>query len=752
MKPQGPPRRPRPTVSSPRLPAWALLFGLAFLSLFPAAAPGAGSPSPAQGALSEEEIRHLVGFLEDPGRRETFLKDLKALLRARAEAGHDRRTGPPAREPLTIESLFGRFEAVSGVIVAAVQDLKTLAEGIPGTLATTAEFLSAPETRIPALTFAAEIAFCLLLAFLARLPLQRILSRLDGGLRGPLALFAFPSIRAVFALIPYGLLLLGMFFCFDLFPTFPLIQALALVLFTFVFLYHGFMELARILLSPGDPPRRLLPLSDPLAVFLWSWAARLGVYSAFLGVTLQAVYLVSFSFPLYGPLRSLLLLGYPCLLTLFILRLHRLTRNKEGVSGTATKGLFRGPGRLLLSLTRLWPHLATIYAWLLFLFLVFNFSAGYRYLLKATAKSIVLLLALLLFVEGVRWGKTRLTALNERLKGRLPGLEERTRRYILLTARAASLFAYAAGLLSAAGIWGLPVARCLAEPPGSLLIVRGISILLITALVLALMEVSECLKGFFLNEGPGPRREVSQKARTLIPMVTTSLKIGMGFIGGILILGQLGIDTTPILAGAGIVGLAVGFGSQTLVKDLINGLFILFEETIRVGDFVDLGTNAGLVEAVGLRTLRLRDLDGSVHVIPNSAITTLKNMSMDFSMAVIDVGVAYREDVDAVMGILEEVGEEMVRHGVHGKDILEPLEIMGLQELADSAMVIRVRLKTRPLKQWALKREFLRRVKKTFDARGIEIPFPTRTLYLGPTQDPQGEPHHETLETRSGSA
>jgi small conductance mechanosensitive channel len=206
------------------------------------------------------------------------------------------------------------------------------------------------------------------------------------------------------------------------------------------------------------------------------------------------------------------------------------------------------------------------------------------------------------------------------------------------------------------------------------------------------------------------------------------------------ILDQLGVNTTPILAGAGIVGLAVGFGSQTLVKDLINGLFILFEESIRVGDYADVGKNEGIVEAVGLRTVRLRDVSGNFHVVPNSSIDTVTNMTKEFSRTVIDVGVAYKEDVDEVMDILREIGEEMRNDPEYGEKILEPLEIFGLHKFDDSAIVIRARMTTKPLKQWGLKREFNRRVKKVFDERGIEIPFPHRTIYMGEPKEGPAAP------------
>ena len=216
-------------------------------------------------------------------------------------------------------------------------------------------------------------------------------------------------------------------------------------------------------------------------------------------------------------------------------------------------------------------------------------------------------------------------------------------------------------------------------------------------------------------------------------------------MGGIIILDRLRVNTTPILAGAGIIGLAVGFGSQTIVKDLINGLFILFEESIRVGDFVMVGKDGGIVEAVGLRTAKLRDVHGTVHIIPNSSIDSILNYSKVFSRTVMDIGVAYREDVDQVIAVLKEVGEDLQNSPDYGKSILEPLEILGLDRFDDSAVVIRIRFKTKPLKQWGIKREYYRRMKKVFDERGIEIPFPHRTIYMGVPKEGEAPPMHVTV-------
>ena len=228
-----------------------------------------------------------------------------------------------------------------------------------------------------------------------------------------------------------------------------------------------------------------------------------------------------------------------------------------------------------------------------------------------------------------------------------------------------------------------------------------------------------------------------KRAETLSQVFSNVAIIVIYLITGMLILGEVGISIAPILAAAGVVGVAVGFGAQSLIKDYFTGFFLLIEDQIRHGEVVEIAGKKGKVEEVTLRHVRLRDFEGSVHFIPNSTITTVTNKSRDFSYAVIDLSVAYRENVDEVYEIMRKVGADM-RCAPEFKDqIIDDLEIAGIDSLADSAVIIRCRFKVHPLEQWDVKREFLYRIKKAFDTAGIEIPYPHLTLYAG--QAKQGD-------------
>jgi small conductance mechanosensitive channel len=213
-----------------------------------------------------------------------------------------------------------------------------------------------------------------------------------------------------------------------------------------------------------------------------------------------------------------------------------------------------------------------------------------------------------------------------------------------------------------------------------------------------------------------------------------------------LLLSELGVSIAPILASAGIVGLAIGFGAQSLVKDYFTGFFLLLENQVHQGDVVEVAGLGGLVEEVTLRYIRLRDYEGSVHFIPNGAVTTVTNRSRGYAYALVDIGVAYRENIEAVFDVIREVAAAMRADETLGPLILEDLDLAGVDAWADSAVTIRFRIKVQPLQQWTVKRAFLLRLKKEFDRLGIEIPFPHLTLYPGQAKDGSTPPLYLSMQ------
>jgi small-conductance mechanosensitive channel len=255
----------------------------------------------------------------------------------------------------------------------------------------------------------------------------------------------------------------------------------------------------------------------------------------------------------------------------------------------------------------------------------------------------------------------------------------------------------------------------------------GLIVLIAVIALAAIARLSRRLLRIIENRQQADGREAARRALTLVRVLRYVLTLAVALIAGISILSQLGVNIGPILGAAGVVGIAIGFGAQSLVKDYFTGFFLLLENQIRVGDLIDAGGKSGLVEELTLRYLRLRDYDGNVHYIPNSQISVVTNMSLGHSNAVINIEVAYKEDLDAVMARIGHCATLLRQDPAWSEKILD-FELAGVEALGASGITIRCRFRVQPLEQGPVRREFNRRIKADFDAAGIEIPFPHRKL------------------------
>jgi len=286
--------------------------------------------------------------------------------------------------------------------------------------------------------------------------------------------------------------------------------------------------------------------------------------------------------------------------------------------------------------------------------------------------------------------------------------------------------------------------QSLIETTSKWIVTDGLRILLILVLMFVFIKITQLITDRLFKRFRKDKQEedieFKKRADTLSSVVRSILTICIVIVTVITIMGQLDIPIGPVLASAGIVGVALGFGAQHLVKDVISGFFILLDDQIRVGDVVQIAGKGGLVEHINLRMTILRDLAGNVHYVRNGEIDVVTNMTKEYGSYVFEVGVAYREDVDEVIEVLKEVDENLRSDPAYKEDILEPIEILGLDQFADSAIIIKARTKTKPIRQWAVGREFNKRLKKRFDEKDIEIPFPHVTLYMGQDKDGQSPP------------
>lgn len=296
--------------------------------------------------------------------------------------------------------------------------------------------------------------------------------------------------------------------------------------------------------------------------------------------------------------------------------------------------------------------------------------------------------------------------------------------------------------------WGAGIAELLSTSLGSRIAETALAVGLILIATFALWNAASILIGRLLRVTSSKldRERTIRRMDTLRPLLTNALQTTISIFAGLLILSELGINIAPLLAGAGILGLAIGFGAQTLVKDLITGITFLLEDAATIGDVIEVAGHLGVVEEMRIRIIQLRDLSGVVHMVPYSEVTSVKNYTKDFSYKVFEVGVAYRENTDRVCEILMEISEDISSDATHGPNILEPLQILGVDQFADSAVIIKARLKTVPGLQWATGREFNRRMKMRFDEEGIEIPFPHTTIYFGEPKEGTAPPMQLALD------
>jgi small conductance mechanosensitive channel len=269
----------------------------------------------------------------------------------------------------------------------------------------------------------------------------------------------------------------------------------------------------------------------------------------------------------------------------------------------------------------------------------------------------------------------------------------------------------------------------------SWLTTSGIKIvgILIGLVILSQMSrwIAKWMEKFVYEKDPLQASEAKKRAHTLGNILRHAFLIIITFVAVLMILGELGIQLGPLLATAGIGALAIGFGAQGLVKDLISGFFIILENQYRIGDVIEVAGVSGLVESVSLRKTVLRDLQGKVHTIPNGEIKVASNFSKEWSRSVLDLGISYRDDIDQIVDLLIQIGKEMESEEPYKSAILEPLQVLGVEKFDESQMVIRMMVKTAPLKQWDVGRELRRRIKIRFDEKGIQLPFPHRVLIWG---------------------
>ena len=496
-----------------------------------------------------------------------------------------------------------------------------------------------------------------------------------------------------------------------------------------------FKVVLRTVFSVKDAALRPLPMSDTTAVYWHSWLNRLTNFIGY-GVLLVVPLISNVLSSAVAQLLNVLIVLFAFVYA-FLTIMHNRAQVREQLQDLALNSNFSFSRVGLGMLARSWHILAILYFAVMAGSLLLQPETALPLMLIATIQTLVAIAVGMLLMSILAWYLNRPLQVNDGLRNRFPMLEYRLNSFVpkvFQTLRIVILISVIAVVLDAWHIFNLR--DWLASGAGIHFIA---TVLTVGAILLAAMLIWIGLASWIEHRLNPQSAEDAPTARekTLLTIFRNASAIALIIMTVMIVLSEIGINIGPLLAGAGVLGLAIGFGAQKLVQDVITGVFIQMENAISVGDIVTAGTLTGTAEKLSIRSLGLRDLSGTYHIIPFSSVDTVSNYMREFAYHVGEYGVGYREDTDEVIVKLREAFDELLADDDNRQKILaDELEVHGVTALADSSVNIRVRIKTLPGNQWAIGRAYNRLVKRHLDAAGIEIPFPHMTLYFG--EDKQG--------------
>jgi moderate conductance mechanosensitive channel len=511
---------------------------------------------------------------------------------------------------------------------------------------------------------------------------------------------------------------------------------------------EGIKVVSRAVLMPRKDGLRLLPVTDTTASYWNFWIERIvGLIAyAFLFVAPIAAWNVS---PAVGEAVRVIAVFSACTIGIVV-----ALQNKAQVRALLLRRVSNGHtdalARFMQGLARFWHVIAVVYFVAFFLVWIAQPRSALTFMVGATVETVIAIavgILIVTFISRMISGGMRLTP---DVKQRLPLLESRLNAFVpkvLLVVRFVVLLGV---VIAVANAWDLFDFFAWASSGAGFAITTS---LLSAALILlggiAIYIVVSSWIEYRLNPEFGT--VPTARERTLLALLRNAFTVTLCVVIAIMVLSELGVNVGPLLAGAGVLGLAVGFGAQKMVQDVITGVFIQLENAMNEGDVVTAGGISGVVERLTIRSVSMRDLNGVYHVIPFSSVDMVSNMMRNFSYHVADIGVAYRENIVDVKNAMHEAFDRLAAMEDHAPNIIGPFEMMGVNAFEDSAVIVRGRIKTLPGKQWATGRAYNEIIKEIFDERGIEIPFPHMTLYAG--EDKQGKsPAFRVLNTREPKA
>ena len=672
------------------------------------------------------ELEALAATLEDEAKREAFIAQLRALIASQRAA-----VAQPSQRSAGanfFDDINRRVDSVSRQMVGAAATLLD----IPAQARRIRDTLSGSEARAKLATAVGGVILVLLAGILAHWIVQRLLAgtrgtvktRIEDRLWLRISLLVFRTLLDLVPVIVFAAAAYGALVFLD--PE-RVTRLIAVAIINASLLTRTILVIARLILAPHVETLRILPIADETANYAYVWIRRFSYLSIYGFFAVDVALLLGLPAATYTVLVKLLGLAIGLLLVMIVVQ------NRQQVSNRIRGQVNGALGNVRRRIADIWHILLILYLITVYFVWVFEVAGGFQFALQATLLTLVIGAVARLFAAAANQAIKRGFALSHDVKLRLPGLETRANLYLPWLQASVRTFIYVLAAFAILQAWGLGIFAWLAEPAGRVLLSKVFSIVLIIAAAIIVWEIISAAVERYLEATDENGGEVarSQRIRTLLPLFRNFVFVVLAVIVTLTVLSEIGVNIAPLLAGAGVVGLAVGFGAQTLVKDVITGLLFLIEDAIAVGDVVELGSHSGVVEAVTVRSLRLRDLSGTVHQIPFSEVSSIVNKTKDFSFAVMDIGVAYRENVDDVIEIIKQIGAELRTDPEINAFILEDIDVLGLDRFDDSSVIIRARIKTQPIKQWTVRRAFNRLLKQKFDEIGIEIPFPHQTIFFG---------------------
>ncbi|MFO7878309.1 MAG: mechanosensitive channel protein [Desulfovermiculus sp.] len=711
-----------------------LLIFLAFMAI-------STTTSLAQSNQDAPAYSTLADLLENEQSREKLIQELRSLAAKESE-----QLAAPGQEVAATEAKASLPRRLAETVSDFAGDIGNRLEQIWSALA--AVFTSGPGTGedMGALVFALFNLGLIILAviaafFLFRRLVRPLFSRLShwsryGGGRSVLLriLTAVILAAAVDILVVVLAYISGnLIATFALGETGALNTRIALFLNAF-FMVELFKAAIRMLFSSRYAGLRLVPIGDAEAEY---WNHCLARLSGFVG------YGLLFIVPMISKILSahvgqginliIMVLAFVYVLSIVLKNRGKLGEALDQRAHKASLGISRIS---LQFLARIW-HLAAIAYFLVVLVItIIRPGDALSVVMLATVKTLVYAGIGLLLSGILSQLIGRRIVLSKEVCDKLPLLENRLNAYIPNTLKVIRAFIMVGVVLFILDAWGLfDFSGWYASPGGRSLMAKIFSVAAIlvfaTAVWIALASVIE----HYLSPKTG-QGEPNARAKTLISLFRSALAITLILMTVMIVLAEIGINIGPLIAGAGVLGLAIGFGAQKLVQDIITGVFIQVENAMNTGDVVTAGGITGVAERLSIRSVGLRDLSGTYHIVPFSSVDTISNFMRDFAFHVGEYGIAYRENIDEAISHLRAAFDELAADEEFKDYILAPLEVSGVIALADSSVNIRVRIMTAPGMQWAIGRAYNRLVKIHFDAAGIEIPFPHTTMYFG--QDKEG--------------